>query len=864
MKHKTLLFLALFIVLLQLFIFFPTSIWTQNQFNFDSPYSDSLSFLLLIVTSILVLSIIVALITPKTLRKYLLPFLTILSVLIFIQQNILVWDYGILDGKNLQFQSKTSLGYIDSIVWFFATLILIVKRSLLIKHASTILVFTGIVTTSLFLISLYSYDFNINENSASITEDKKFQFSKEKNILVFVLDGFQSDLFWRIIENEPEITKDLKGFEFYPNTTAVFSKTYPSIPLLLTGKIYQKQKTIRDFLNSVYKDSILSELINSNWRVELYPYLKNMIPINGSFMSNYREKTTLLNKVESYLQALDLSFFRTVPHVVKRKVYNQGDFIVKKDMLEYFKKNEILIEEPKKTKKLPRTNKHRGINFLENMKDYGSVDSTQPAFKFYHLLMPHSPFTLNRKLEFIKGNKDFESYNDYAFASLKLMIGYLKELKKLGVYDNSAIIIVADHGGGEYTNVKYEVDNNKFTPIIEDGYEKASAKPLLLVKKFDSKEPFIISPNKPVSLTDVAPTIASFAQITPPNNNGVTIDAINVQSERERTFYYYSFTGWDSKYLQDFNVYKINGNIYKEESWSRKGLLTAQDKTITASNKYEFNKTITYGSDLKFDTDYQNQFIVEKNYKLQPSSINSIEQEINLSLPLNQPFIVNELYKLEIKASAKNNIDNIHIELNKQIYKTIKIQTHKDILYLYFQPIKNPPNNRANIKLTPEILTNHNQVVLSSVKLTKINLARINNAEINLSKNLEKFQITGFWEKAKWGRWSAKKESSLLFKTEGNFCQKGYIQLKFRKFYTNVDSKKFNVYINGVQLKKLKQEEQNYFYKCPETTYYDNETINLVFKTQTVTSPIQAGTGKSTRTLGFGLKSIQFGKLIDL
>lgn len=862
LEERSMFFFAICIVLLQVFVFSPSSIWTHNQFNFDSSYSDSLKIVFIIVFAILVVSLLITLISPRVVQKLLFPFFVLLSVLVFIQQNVLVWNYGILDGKSLKFSANDFLGYIDTGIWIFAFVFFILKRNLFIKYAGTILTFSCTVAISVFVISLYSYDFNNNKNSASFTEDKKFVFSKEKNILVFVLDGFQSDLFWQIIENEPSIQEDLRGFTFYPNTTAVFSKTYPSIPLLLTGEIYQKKQPIRDYLDGVYKNSVLSEFIDSNWNVGLYPYLKNMIPINDSYLSNYTDKITLLNKIESYLQALDLSFFRSAPHVFKKTVFNNGDFYVEKTMLDFIKEKGLFEEDKKVAKKLPKTSKHRGINFLNNLKSFGSAKSLQPTFKFYHLLMPHSPFALNKNLEEVHTSNDFDSYKDYAYASLKLMTKYLQELKTIGVYDNSAIIIVADHGGGEYTNKKYDVENRKFEPINIDGKEKASAKPLLLVKEFNAKKPFSIQKNKPLSLTDVATTVASFAKIKNPKKGGMVINEISKLADRERLFYYYNFSGWDSKYLQDFHIYQINGNIYNQNSWSKKGILKAKKMASLNHSKYTLNKTITYGKDLKYNSDFQNRFIADENFKLRASSLYSFNQEINLSIPISEPIVINSLYRLELNVSTSKGDGEITVGFNKEVFKLIRLETINDRQFIFLQASNRAPSNIINIKLIPSVLLNNNQVLLSMMKITKINLSQIGNGSvIKLSDDLENFQLSGFLEKRKWGRWSSKKKSSLIFKAAEDFCQKGFVLLNLRKFYANVNPEKFKVFINNDLLKIIKKEKFKYYYQCPSNAINPNDIVKLSFETNTVVSPLEANEGTGRRKLGFGLRSIQFGKL---
>ena len=111
-------------------------------------------------------------------------------------------------------------------------------------------------------------------------------------------------------------------------------------------------------------------------------------------------------------------------------------------------------------------------------------------------------FTKERSQSFLLPvhlSKILKAYQEYAIASLKLMITYLKELKNLGIYDNSSIIISADHGSGEYTDKVYNSSEGRYLPALKNGKVMASGKPLLLVKNYLENHPLKIS-SKPVSL----------------------------------------------------------------------------------------------------------------------------------------------------------------------------------------------------------------------------------------------------------------------------------------------------------------------------------------------------------------------------
>ncbi len=863
MKERLLLFIAVSVALIQILIFFPVVIWLSNQFNFSVPLTESVFIYLYILATIFFCSGLLAMVIPGILRQFLLPLFVLLNVLIFIQQNILVWDYGILQGDGIDFSNHTNSQWVDLSVWLAALTALIFFRKKIVKHTSVLLMFSTTASTLVFLLALTSIDHEATLNPYSITENNKFKFSKDKNVMLFILDGFQSDLFWHIIDQEPELTNLLPGFTFYPDTTAVFSKTYPTVPMLLTGQVYQKEQPIQTFLKDVYDDSLLTDLIDDDWDVGLYPYKKNLIPVNGEIMSNFIDNIEPLEKVENYLQALDLSLFRSSPHSLKPVIFNEGDFLVKNAVIEYIENQQLIPADKEAPKKLPKVNKHRGINFLENLKTHADTDSINPTFRFYHLLMPHSPFTLDRNLRPVPKSGSFQAYQDYAYASLKLMISYLKEFEKLGIYDQSAIIIAADHGGGEYTRLKYNSAQGEFTYINELGKEMASGKPLLLVKGFGDNNPFELSA-KPVSLLDIMPTLASFSDqnLDAP---GIEINELRDNQPRERPFYYYNFTGFDSKYLEDFRVFNITGHVYDETSWNRLGILSAQEQMPQSVDKYQLNKTVRFGADLKADADYQNQFLVADNHQLLHSSIQSIHQQFLLNLPLDQPLNNNGGFQLEIELLSMTDLTDVTISIDNKEWALIKV-VNKKLTYLvpFIAGLSN--SKELSIKIEGQQMNNDHELYLSKLKISNFNIASLDGSDgifgVDFSKDIEKFHPEGFWAAKHLGRWTGKRQSSLLFKAPKNFCHNKSVRINILRFYTHVDPDQLQVYMNGIPLNLDVFEESDrggrkYHADCPAITNEQQNLIELKFQTNTTTSPSAVSDSKDRRKFGIELKSFE-------
>ena len=85
---------------------------------------------------------------------------------------------------------------------------------------------------------------------------------------------------------------------------------------------------------------------------------------------------------------------------------------------------------------------------------------SQPVFRFYHLYAPHSPYQLDEKFNFI-GRKPLtrEWFKAQTEGALWVLSEMIQVLKDIDVFDDALIIIVGDHGEGEYpVGINYEQD----------------------------------------------------------------------------------------------------------------------------------------------------------------------------------------------------------------------------------------------------------------------------------------------------------------------------------------------------------------------------------------------------------------------
>src|SRR5690606_15040160 len=102
----------------------------------------------------------------------------------------------------------------------------------------------------------------------------KYAFSAEQNVILIVLDAFQSDVFDDIIKQEPKYASRLVGFTYFPDAVAGANFTEIAVPALLTGQIYDNGRPRQDFMREAFLKTGITTLLNSQGFVaDIYPWL---------------------------------------------------------------------------------------------------------------------------------------------------------------------------------------------------------------------------------------------------------------------------------------------------------------------------------------------------------------------------------------------------------------------------------------------------------------------------------------------------------------------------------------------------------------------------------------------------------------
>lgn len=550
-KEFALAVISITFVMIALCVVMPFLLYARNPTEFSVGIFNMLS------QSIAALLLAPFLIIPFFLvrgraREILLALALVLNVGIYLQSQILLWDYGLLDGTEIPWNKFRMPFAVDLGVWFALIFSALFFSGRLLRHAFPIFSVLGLIYAA--NVAYEAIMFKGVWHSAHKTEGTMFRFSKKQNVIFLVLDTFASPAFNRILEEDAQYKEIFSDFVYFRNTVASFPTTAMSIPAILSGTVYDNSLPMTDFSRNVMANSLPNLLYDHGYGADLvtlghYCYwlkTKSCTSLQIANSEDYRRAET-----QEALRLLDLSLFRASPQTLKRYIYND---------------HEWRLQRAFQARKGPAIHT-QSLDFMDTLERSAELSLDGPVFKFFHLMIPHQPYRLDAECSYTTMYKHYtqRNFGIQSRCALKLAHRLLEVLRNLEAYDNSTIVILADHGAKLKFN---DVSGKKGFPQI------GSALPLLLIKPAGRRAAFEIS-HAPAALADLPKTIADLLQIRSDFPGMSVLEMGEVKRERVFRNYVWRHKYWGSAFLPPMQEFVIDGDAWNVENWEKGRILSA-------------------------------------------------------------------------------------------------------------------------------------------------------------------------------------------------------------------------------------------------------------------------------------------------
>ena len=502
-------FIVAFLFHFMLLIFGPAEIYFANVTEFEFLYSEFAGVLTIgAVIATIVLTLLIFVLPDKASR--------VLCSLVF---GIAVAGYcqTMFFNKNLDLLGVNPEGYVaekasaipNLILWLaiiFAIIVLAFVKTEIWKKvvgfcSGALLAMQGVALISLMLTAGEEAYERPAENW-HISGMNQYTVSAKENVIVIVLDYFSNKYIEQMEAIYPGATDFLHDFTYYSNVDCVYFGTFPSLPHMLTGQAVEMSSPINESCNEIWNHEE-----TNRFYVELAQkdFITNVYTPDANILCGLNEVELLGGKIHNVINSSqEVEVLHEVLHktMVKMAAYRMFPEFLKP----YFYANIDEYEDVVQVKEYKMN--HNNYDFYQGLLEQGlTADEESNYYIVQHLMGPHLWTTDENG--YYKENSTVEETSK---GCMVIVEEYLNQLKELGVYDNSTIIITADHGEGFASQVLF---------YIKQPNETHDASPVT---------------NAPVSFYEFLPTIAKAAGLDA-ESYGDTIYDYAEGEERERTYW---------------------------------------------------------------------------------------------------------------------------------------------------------------------------------------------------------------------------------------------------------------------------------------------------------------------------------------
>lgn len=491
--------------------------------------------------------------------------------------NFFPGGIGYLDGHPIAYDDvKWNLALEG---WLFTALIpsMILYRNHFLRYAGLLSVVVCVWSLASIAPALWEMSKDRNDTKTALfneiqnTDPNLIKFSNSNNIILFILDTFQTDVVKMVLLKEPELLREFKDFVFYQNNASAFSKTSASVPAILTGKSYDNSEPIGEYLKSAYfqNGSLPLRMKSAGFDSRIYasyrpPQIASPLLWDNILGSDHIDDLFNIGRLAAIsvaptpikaVLANELLFENIVYNVRGPPVYSGANDC-----------DSSLANVP--TMEKFEVREGADIRILGKLINCSSVENGRPKLRVFHLQGAHQPFYIKQTKNVANPEKISLQYARQVEGTLYLMAAVMDRLKDLDVYRNAAVLIVGDHGAQEYLG---RYDDNQF--LGDKGEVRSDPSDLiisaslaaLLYKPPNQEQKELLFSDIPTASTDVSATLLKTA--------GVEIDAPTLSdftetSDRIRYHSFYTFQGWDISYIEGLRRYSVRGPVWDRSSWS--------------------------------------------------------------------------------------------------------------------------------------------------------------------------------------------------------------------------------------------------------------------------------------------------------
>lgn len=350
-----------------------------------------------------------------------------LGVAALLQGNGLNADYGALNGQAIAWGEYTVYGLINTALWAGILFICLSLRQWKRFGALCVVLPCLLAVGEGGWIAYRAAQAPTLQTETYLSQAGLYTVGTEENLLVLVLDSVDADQFAQALAEDPDLSRRLEGFTWYRNAMGLSDPTKYGLPALLTGQAYTQPVDYAGFIAAAYADAPLYTMLAGDvWDARFFTDSR-YVSLDAGVVDNLaREELAVNDPAGLTRNLLRLCAFRYAPHFLKPQLWMYSNVF-----LPYAQAQGEPVYEV------------TDPAFDARLREEGLEATVERAFRLIHLTGMHPPYTMDADCQY---QAQGVTAQEQMRGCLRLAEDYLEQLRALGVYDRSAVLILADHG----------------------------------------------------------------------------------------------------------------------------------------------------------------------------------------------------------------------------------------------------------------------------------------------------------------------------------------------------------------------------------------------------------------------------------
>lgn len=350
-----------------------------------------------------------------------------LGVAALLQGNGLNADYGALNGQAIAWGEYTVYGLINTALWAGILFICLSLRQWKRFGALCVVLPCLLAVGEGGWIAYRAAQAPTPQTETYLSQAGLYTVGTEENLLVLVLDSVDADQFAQALAEDPDLSRRLEGFTWYRNAMGLSDPTKYGLPALLTGQAYTQPVDYAGFIAAAYADAPLYTMLAGDvWDARFFTDSR-YVSLDAGVVDNLaREELAVNDPAGLTRDLLRLCAFRYAPHFLKPQLWMYSNVF-----LPYAQAQGEPVYEV------------TDPAFDARLREEGLEATVERAFRLIHLTGMYPPYTMDADCQY---QAQGVTAQEQMRGCLRLAEDYLEQLRALGVYDRSAVLILADHG----------------------------------------------------------------------------------------------------------------------------------------------------------------------------------------------------------------------------------------------------------------------------------------------------------------------------------------------------------------------------------------------------------------------------------